>query len=167
MNWTGEYRAFIVETYYKNNESVTVVQRASRLRFGLKRHDFIPIRNTILLCVANFGATGSTLKKKSIGCPWTARTPANVDAVNDSFQQSPKRSLRKHALSQAISKSSMHRILRKDLKLHRSLEELKRAIRLEIDAIPPKLIHRVTENCRERLLSCVSNDGKHLNEFDI
>ena len=49
MNWTGEDRAFIVETYFKNNESVTVIQRAFRLHFGLKRHDSIPIQNTVLL----------------------------------------------------------------------------------------------------------------------
>ena len=97
---------------------MTAVQRAFRLHFGLKRHDFIPTRNTILLWVANFRATGSTLKRKSIGRPRTARTPTNVDAVNASIQQSPKRSVRKHALSLAMSKSSMHRILCKDLKLH-------------------------------------------------
>ena len=40
-----------------------------------------------------------------------------------------------------------------------SLEELKRAIRFEIAAIPPEMIHRVIENFRERLQTCVSNDG--------
>ena len=114
----GEHRAFIVETYLKNSESVTAVQRSFRSHFGLKRDDSIPTRSTILLWVANFRATGSTLKRKSIGRPRTARTLANVDAVNASIQQSPKRSLRKHALSLAISKSSMCRILSKDLKLH-------------------------------------------------
>ena len=141
---------------------MTAVQRAFRLHFGLKRHDSIPTRNTILSWVANFRATKSTIKRKSIGRPRTARTPANVDAVNASIQRSPKRSLRKHALSLAISKSSMHRILRQDLKLHRSLEELKRAIRFEIAAIPPETIHHVIENFRDCLQSCVSTDGKHL-----
>ena len=44
----------------------------------------------------------------------------------------------------------------------RSLEELKRAIRFEIAAIPPQMIRRVIENFRERLQSCVSNNEKHL-----
>ena len=85
MNWSSEHRAFIVETYFKNNESVTAVQRAFRLHVGLKRQDSIPTRNTILLWVANFTTTGSILKRKSIGRPRTARTPANVDAVNASI----------------------------------------------------------------------------------
>ena len=39
MNWTDEHRAFIVETYSKNNESVTAIQRTFRLHvIGLKRH---------------------------------------------------------------------------------------------------------------------------------
>ena len=98
--------------------SVTAVQRAFRLHFGHKRHNFISTRNTILLWIANFRATGLTLKRKSTGRPRTARTSANVDAVNASIQQSLKRSLRKHALFLVISKSSMHSILCKDLKLH-------------------------------------------------
>ena len=42
MNWAGEHRAFIVETYLKNNKSVTTVQREFCLHFGLKRYDSIP-----------------------------------------------------------------------------------------------------------------------------
>ena len=44
----------------------------------------------------------------------------------------------------------------------RSLEELKRAIGFKIAAIPPKMIHRLIKNFRERPQSCVCNDGKHL-----
>lgn len=47
----------------------------------------------------------------------------------------------------------------------RSLEELKRSIRSEIDALPPKMIHWVMENFHERLKLCVSNDGKHLTDL--
>ena len=142
-----------METCFRNNESVTAVQSAFCLHFGLKRHDSTPARSTILLWVANFRAIGSTTKRKSIGCPRTAITPANIVAVSASIQQSPKSSLRKHALSLAISKSSMHRILRKDLKLHRSLAELKQVFRFEIVAIPLEIVHRVIESFRERLQS--------------
>ncbi|XP_036359394.1 uncharacterized protein LOC118763768 [Octopus sinensis] len=48
MNWTGEHRAFIVETFIKTNDSVTATQRAFRLHFNLGRHDPVPARNTIL-----------------------------------------------------------------------------------------------------------------------
>ena len=67
MNWTGEHRAFIVETFIKTNKSVTVTQRAFRLHCNLGRHDPLPARNTILLCVINFRASGSALKQKSTG----------------------------------------------------------------------------------------------------
>ncbi|XP_036366071.1 uncharacterized protein LOC118766599 [Octopus sinensis] len=75
MNWTGEHRAFIVETFIKTNDSVTATQGAFRLHFNLGRHDPVPARNTILLWVTNFRATGSALKRKSTSRPRTARTP--------------------------------------------------------------------------------------------
>ena len=99
MNWTGEHGAF-------------------RLHFGLERHGSITTPNTILLWVSNFRATGLTLKRKSIGRPRIAKTLTNVNEVNASIQLSSKFPLQKHVLSLAISKSNMHRILCKDLKLH-------------------------------------------------
>ena len=38
MNWTGEHRPFIVETFIKTSESVTATQRAFHLHFKLGRH---------------------------------------------------------------------------------------------------------------------------------
>jgi len=66
----------------------------------------------------NFGANGSTLKRKWPGRPRTVRTPENVEAVRASIQQSPKRSARKHAMALGISSRSLRRILHTDLKLH-------------------------------------------------
>ena len=69
---------------FKTNESVAATQRAFRLHFNLGRHDPVPARNTILLWVTNFGATGSALKRKSTGRPRSATTPENVTTfVND------------------------------------------------------------------------------------
>ena len=70
--------AFIVETFFKTNESVTATQRVFQLHFNLGRHDPIPVRNTILLLVTNFTAAGSALKRKLTGRPCTARTSENV-----------------------------------------------------------------------------------------
>ena len=92
MNWTGEHRAFTVETFIKTNESVTATQRAFRVHFKLGRHDPVPARNTILLWVNSFRATGSALKRKSTGRPRTARTPENVATVRASVEESPHRS---------------------------------------------------------------------------
>ena len=118
MNWTGEHRAFIVETFIKTNESVTARQRAFRLHFNLGRHDPVPARNTILLRVTNFRATGSALKRKSTGRLRTARTPENVAAVRASVQQSPRRSTFKRAQALRLSERSLRRILHNDLKMH-------------------------------------------------
>ena len=64
MDWTGQHREFIEETFIKN-ESVTTTQKAFRLHLGLGRYIPVPTRNTILLWVTNFKTTGSALKGKS------------------------------------------------------------------------------------------------------
>ncbi|XP_036366112.1 uncharacterized protein LOC118766669 [Octopus sinensis] len=120
MNWTGEHRTFIVETFIKTNDSVTTTQRAFRLHFNLGRHDPVPARNTILLWVTNFRATGSALKRKSTGRPRTARTPENVAAVRASVQQSPRRSTFKCAQALRLSERSLRRILHNDLQIFKT-----------------------------------------------
>ena len=118
MNWTGEHRAFTVETFIKTNESVTATQRAFHVHFKLGRHDPVPARNTILVWVNNFRATGSALKRKSTGRPRTARTPENVAVVRASVQQSPRRSILKRAQVLRLSERSLRRILHNDLQMH-------------------------------------------------
>jgi len=118
MGWTGEHRGFVVETYYENNHSVISTQRAFHTRFTLGRNASVPDRKTILLWISNLLATGSTLKRKSPGRPWTVRTPENVKGVRASIQQLPKHSARKHAMTLGISGRSLRRILHADLNLH-------------------------------------------------
>jgi len=65
MNWTGEHRAFVIETFMKSNESVITTQRTFRTHFALGRHAPVPDRKTILLWVSNFRVTGLALKRKS------------------------------------------------------------------------------------------------------
>lgn len=61
--WTAQHRVFVVETFFKNAESVTTTQRKFRLQFNIPRNGAIPTRNTILLWVQNFRETGSALEK--------------------------------------------------------------------------------------------------------
>jgi hypothetical protein len=96
MAWSGEHRAYVVETYFKNAESLIATQRLVRTPFKLGRNATVPDRKTILLLVANFRATGSALKKKPHG----------------------RRSARKHADTMGMSERSVRRILHADLKLH-------------------------------------------------
>ena len=74
MGWSGEHRGFVVETFFKNNESVIATQRAFRRHFRLGRRAPIPDRKTILLWVLNMRATGSTLKRKPPGRPRSIRS---------------------------------------------------------------------------------------------
>jgi hypothetical protein len=76
-----------VETFFKNDESVTVTQRKFRLHFNVPRHGRIPSGNTILLWVHNCRTTASVTKKKQGGSERTVRTPENVEAVQNVVEQ--------------------------------------------------------------------------------
>ena len=118
MGWSGEHRGFVVETFFKNNESVIATQRAFRRHFRLGRRAPVPDRKTILLWVSNMRATGSTLKRKPPGRPRSVRTPENVQTVRASIEQSPRRSARKHAAALGISDRSVRRMLHQELGMH-------------------------------------------------
>lgn len=118
MPWTGEHRGFVVETFFKNNDSVVATQRAFRRRFGLNRHDSVPDAKTIRKWITSVRATGSALPRKPVGQPKSVRTPENIMAVRASIEQSPSRSARKHAAALGISSRTVRRILHCDLHLH-------------------------------------------------
>jgi hypothetical protein len=42
MRWSGEHRCFVIEAFFKNNDTVTETQRAFRTRFGLYATDAVP-----------------------------------------------------------------------------------------------------------------------------
>ena len=116
--WGPQHRAFIVATFFKNGESVTVTQRKFRLHFNVARHGRIPSRNTILLWVHNFRTTASATKKKQGGSARTVRTPENVEAVRNAVEQSPRRSAVRHAQALRLSDTTVRRILHQDLNFH-------------------------------------------------
>ena len=118
MGWSGEHRGFIVEMFFKNNESVIATKRAFRRHFRLGRRAPVPDRIMILLWVSNMRATGSTLKQKPPGQPQSIRLPENVQTVRASIKQSPRRSARKHAAALGISDRSVRRMLHQELGMH-------------------------------------------------
>ena len=117
MDWTGEHRAFAVEKFLSCN-SIKTTQRAFRMNFKRRPTDPIPARNTILLWVSNFRATGSAKKRKSTGRPRTVRNETNVASVSEAVERSPQRSARKHSLSLGLSSRSVRRILHRDLRMY-------------------------------------------------
>jgi hypothetical protein len=89
--WSLEHRAFTVETYFKNNDSV-VTQRIFRRHFNIHRNDSVPSRNIILLWVRNCRETTSAVKRKPPGREPSLRTPENIEKVCQAFVKSPRQS---------------------------------------------------------------------------
>ena len=104
--WSPQHRAFIVETYFKNGESVIVTQRKFRLHFNVPRHGRIPSRNTIFLWVHNFRTTASATKKHGVS-KRKVRTPENVEAVRNAVDQSPRQSAVRHAQALRLSDTTV------------------------------------------------------------
>ena len=117
MAWSGEHRAFVIEEFVKNGESVVATQRSFRRHFSLNRHDPVPTGKTIHHWVSNFRQTSSALNRRS-SRPRTRTAQENVTAVADSIEQSPRRSIRKHAFALHMSATSVHRILHRSLHMH-------------------------------------------------
>jgi len=116
--WSVQHRVFVVEQFFRNNDSVVTVQRIFRQYFRVGRHGAVPGRNTVLRWVAAFRSTGSVMKKKLPGLPRSVRTQENVDRVRTAMVASPRRSTRRHAVAMDMSRRSLHRILHDDLKFH-------------------------------------------------
>ena len=76
-----------------------------------------PQQKFIQYTVQKFMTKGTVLarRKEKAGAPITARSPANVDRVRASVQQSPKKSLRRRSQELGISVTGLQRMLRKDL----------------------------------------------------
>ena len=63
MQWSDEQRGFVVETFFKNGDSVIATQRAFRTHFQLGRRARVPSWNTILMWLDSVRVTGSTLNE--------------------------------------------------------------------------------------------------------
>jgi hypothetical protein len=113
--WTLEHREFVIENYFKSNESVVAVQRLFRRQFNVKHHGNIPDRNTIFRWVEALRTTGSVMKRKP---PVSVRTPENVERVRLAVLRNPRHSARRQALALRMSDWSVRRILHKDLYFH-------------------------------------------------
>ena len=118
MAWSGEHRAFVIEEFVKNGESVVATQRSFRRHFSLNRHDPVSTGKTIHRWVSNFRQTSSALNKRRSGRPRTRTAQENVTAVADLIEQSPRRSIQKHAFALHMSATSVHRILHRSLHMH-------------------------------------------------
>ncbi|CAK1580607.1 unnamed protein product [Parnassius mnemosyne] len=84
--WTGEQRAFAVESYFKSNDSCTIARRRFCTRFDIQRLSDEPsvITNLIRTWMQKFRATGSTIKNPRPDPSRTSRTKENIQRVESS-----------------------------------------------------------------------------------
>ena len=94
MAWSGEHRAFVVEEFLKNSESVVPTQRSFRRHFALRRHDPVPDGKTIRRWVSNFKQTSSALNKKSPGRPRMVNNPGELSRETSKLHQHWRSSLK-------------------------------------------------------------------------
>ena len=115
LPWSLKHHVFAYDTYVKNGESVTEIQRLFKRRFNISRHGDVPSRNFILRWVNALRTTCLLLKTKPPSPARTARTPGNVDRVREAIIRSPRCSARRRSAELGISQSTVQRILHKDL----------------------------------------------------
>lgn len=118
QRYTGEERSFCVREYYRNNDSATIARRRFRHHFNLHDVQQCPSVPLIKQWVRKFEETGSTLNKRVPGRRRSARTDENIERVRASVRQQPNLSTRKRAAALNVTRSSVLRILHKDLHMH-------------------------------------------------
>ena len=91
------------------------VQRRFRAEFGIH---YVPSRHTIYAIHARFMETGSVGDQPRSGRPRSGRSEENVETVEAAFIQSQGKSIRRAALELNISRASIQRMLRKDIRMY-------------------------------------------------
>ena len=115
MVYSKEQKVKIVEWWFET-KCYTAVRRRYAREF-IVRYVRAPQQNFIQYTFQKYMTKGIVLdcRKEKAGAPITARSPANVDRVRTSVQQSPKKSLRHRSQELGISVTSLQQMLRKDL----------------------------------------------------
>ncbi|XP_017778332.1 PREDICTED: uncharacterized protein LOC108563980 isoform X3 [Nicrophorus vespilloides] len=112
--YTVEQREEIIKIHLKTGEHFAETVRKCRTLFG---HSNAPTRNTVVNLIKKFKSTGSVENIKSIGRPRTARSNEIIANVCESLKKNPSTSIRRRSQQLGISRSSLQRILTKELHL--------------------------------------------------
>lgn len=117
MNTTKRFtvpqRVQIIEAYFAT-KSIVLTQRQCRRDLGRNN---VPDRRTIERLVAKFRETGSVRndQKGNSGRPRSATNQENIEVVRERLEASPRKSTRRLSQETAISRSSVLRIIHKEL----------------------------------------------------
>ena len=157
MEWTGEHRAYLVQTYFKNGGYVVDALRKFRSHFKLNRNVSVPSRTAVYRWVAEF-ETAHTAKK-------------SMNLLKEIFGDRVI-SLRGKVVWPARSPDLspcdffLWGFLKAKVYEHRptTIPALKQAIADEIKRIPQEVITKVMNSFRSRLERCVRCGGGHLHD---
>lgn len=109
--------AEVVKLYYSTSSPVTVIREMAKRYPDQERLNKLQIRRI----VTRFEQTGSVADKRHTnpGRPKSVRSEENIVQVRAAVEETPQRSVRKILgdISNQVSRTSAHRILRYDLKL--------------------------------------------------
>jgi hypothetical protein len=115
--WSVEHRALVVETIFKNNDSV-LYQRIFRRQFNIQQNDNVPRRNYVLLWVRNFRETSTVTKGKPPKRVPSLITPEDIERVRQAFVTNPWRSASRNCAALRMCNRAVRRILHEDLNFH-------------------------------------------------
>ncbi len=106
---------FLVSTYFLTNRSLNATRTAFGKRFYMHSHK-LPVKSVIQHLVAKFEKTGSVHddKRGKVGPKRSAPMPETVERTRQILKESPAKSIRRIAQEAGVSKSSLHRIVRKN-----------------------------------------------------
>lgn len=104
----------ILKNYFQSGESPTQTVRNLKKIFAKKD---LPSEAYVRQFVNRVRETGSLLDKTTRKRPFPARSTENIAAVEQSVRERPSTSIRHRAQELHLSRSTTHRILRKDLAL--------------------------------------------------
>lgn len=116
--WSGEYRAFAIEAFFKSGDSYVSARRQVCSRYNIRRLSDGPSVNLIRSWVQRFRETSSALNTPQPGPSRTSRTTENIREVERSLRENPRISVRKRAAALGLPKTIVHEILQEDLKFH-------------------------------------------------
>lgn len=112
--WSGAHRAFAVEQYFKNGESLVRARRTFCSHFDIRRLNDGPSTQLIWSWVQRFRQEGTVVNRPPTGPSTSVATPERVAQVQQEIIRNPRKSVRKIAASTGMKKSTVHVILKKN-----------------------------------------------------
>lgn len=112
--YTTIERSDIVELYIKNQKSIVLTQRAYRAKYPRRK---APEAKTIRSLYSKFTTSGDLRNVHRQTIKRRARSDTNIALVREHVAKNPNFSIRDCAMALSMSRSSLQRILKDDLKL--------------------------------------------------